>query len=142
VEAVAIAEGLWRWTAQHSEGGEVAGVYYEAADATVLFDPLVPAGEEERFLRHLDADVERRGLPVVVLLTAERNRRSADGLAERYRGRVGGPLPEGVDAIPVESAAEQEVAYFIRPHAVLVVADARSVARAELPVERVLASGG
>jgi hypothetical protein len=142
VEAVAIAEGLWRWTAQHAEGGEVAGVYYEAADATVLFDPLLPAGEEERFLRHLDADVEWRGLPVVVLLTAERNRRSADELAGRYRGRVGGPLPEGVEAIPVDGAAEEGVAYFIRPYAALVVTDARSGARPELPVERVLVSGG
>jgi hypothetical protein len=140
VEAVAIAEGLWRWTAEQPGAGEVGCVYFEAADATVLFDPLVPAGEEERFLRNLDADVERRALPVVILLTAERNRRSADELAARYRGRVGGALPDGVDVIPLEGT--HEVAYLIRPHTALVAADARSAARLELPVERLLVSGG
>jgi hypothetical protein len=98
-------------------------VYYEAADATVLIDPLVPAGEKDDFLRHLDADVERRGLPVVILLSAEWHRRSTDELAERYGARIGGTLSEGVEEIPIEGADERQVAYFIGPHAALVVAE-------------------
>jgi hypothetical protein len=177
VEAVRVAEGLWRWTAPHPnwekwpnherEAREVGCVYYEAEDATVLLDPLVPAGEEEAFLRHLDADVERRGLPVVILLTAVWHRRSADELAARYDARISGRLPEGVEELAIEGADERQVAYFIRPHAALVVAEifgvdvdgqlyvAQSPALArrdeleasldrimELPIERLLVSHG
>ena len=72
-----LAPGLWRWTAPHPnwrEGAdweqEVGCVYYEAPDATVLIDPLVPP-ERERFFEALDRDVERRGLPVSILLTQQ-----------------------------------------------------------------------
>ncbi|MFZ0341650.1 MAG: hypothetical protein WAL31_04890 [Gaiellaceae bacterium] len=133
MEAVRIAEGLWRWTAEHPNWehwpeherwpSEVGCVYYEAEDATVLVDPLVPAGDEDDFLRHLDADVERRGPPVVILLTAEWHRRSADELVARYDARLGGAPPEGVEEIPIEGADERQVAYFIAPHAALVVAE-------------------
>jgi hypothetical protein len=133
VEALRLADGLWRWTAEHPrwehwpdherEAREVGCVYYEADDATVLIDPLVPAGDEDDFFRHLDADVERRGLPVVILLTADWHRRSADELAARYGGRIGGGLPAGVEALAIEGADERQVAYFIRPHAALVVAE-------------------
>jgi len=133
VEAVRLAEGLWRWTAPHPnwenwpnherEAREVGCVYYEADDATVLVDPLVPADEEDSFFRHLDTDVGRQRLPVVILLTAEWHRRSADELAERYDARIGGTLPEGVDEIPIEGADERQVAYFIRPHAALVTCE-------------------
>ena len=111
------------WPNREREAREVGCVYYEAADATVLVDPLVPAGREEDFFRHLDADVQRRPLPVVILLTAEWHRRSVDELAERYDARIGGPLPEGVEEVPIEGADERQVAYFIRPHAALVVAE-------------------
>ena len=162
-----LADGLWRWTALHPEWGEDVGcVYYEAADATVLIDPLVPAGEEDDFFRHLDADVERRGLPVVILLTCEWHRRSANELAARYHASIGGELPDGVDEIAIEGADERQVAYFIRPHGALVVAEIfatdggelevrptpalerrdeleASLARImELPVERLLVSHG
>jgi hypothetical protein len=133
VEAVRVAEGLWRWTAEHPSWEhwpgherltrEVGCVYYEAGDATVLFDPLVPAGEEASFFRHLDADVNRRELPVVVLLTADWHRRSAGDLAARYDACIGGPLPEGVEEIAIEGAVERQVAYFLRSHAALVVAE-------------------
>jgi hypothetical protein len=133
VEAIRIAEGLWRWTAVHPrwehwpdherESPEVGCVYYEADDASVLIDPLVPAGGEDEFLRHLDADVERRRLPVVILLTAEWHRRSTDELAARYDARTGGALPAGVEELAIEGADERQVAYFIRPHAALVVAE-------------------
>ena len=133
MEALRVAEGLWRWTAVHPRweywpnhervAREVGCVYYEAPDAAVLVDPLVPAGEEDDFFRHLDADVSRRGLPVAILLTAEWHRRSADELAARYDARIGDPLPAGVEEIPIEGADERQVAYFIRPHAALVVAE-------------------
>jgi len=124
VETRQVAHGLWRWTALHPLWGEEVGcVYFEAAGATVLIDPLVPAGEEEQFFRHLDADVERRGLPVVILLTCEWHRRSTDQLAERYGARVGGELPDGIEEIPIEGADERQAAYFIRPHQALVVAE-------------------
>jgi hypothetical protein len=133
VEVLRLADGLWRWTAVHPrwehwpnherESPEVGCVYYEAADATVLIDPLVPAGEQDDLFRHLDADIARRGLPVVVLLTAEWHRRSADELAARYEARIGGALPEGVEEISIEGADERQVAYFIRPHAALVTCE-------------------
>jgi hypothetical protein len=133
VEAVRVADGLWRWTAEHPRWEHwpdherlspgVGCVYYEADDATVLFDPLVPAGEEDDFFRHLDADIERRRLPVVILLTADWHRRSAEDLSARYHARIGGALPTGVEEIPIEGADERQVAYFLRPHAALVVAE-------------------
>jgi hypothetical protein len=132
-----LADGLWRWTAEHPdwenwpgherEAREVGCVYYEADDATVLVDPLVPRGEEDGFFRHLDADIERRERPVVILLTASWHRRSADELAARYEARIGGALPGGVEEVAIEGADERQVAYFIRPHAALVVAEIFSV---------------
>ena len=90
VKVSELAPGLWRWTALHpdwkaGEGWEqeVGCVYYEAADTTVLIDPLVPA-EQERFFAALDRDVERRGLPVMILLTCAWHARSAAELTERY----------------------------------------------------------
>ena len=137
MEVLRLAEGLWRWTAPHPnwenwpgrehEAREVGCVYYEADDATVLIDPLVPAGDDDDFLRHLDADVERRGLPVVILLTAEWHRRSADDLAIRYDARIGGALPASVEEVAIEGADERQVAYFIRPHAALVVCEVLAV---------------
>jgi hypothetical protein len=115
------------WPNRERESAEVGCVYFEAGDATVLIDPLVPAGEEDDFFRHLDADVERHGLPVVILLTAEWHRRSADELADRYDARTGGTLPAGVEEILIEGADERQVAYFIRPHAALVVCEVFAV---------------
>jgi hypothetical protein len=125
-----LAEGLWRWTTAGA-----GCVYYEAPDAVVLFDPLVPAGEEEEFLAYLDRDVERLGLPVSILLTAERNERSAPFLRERYG--ADGRVPATVEVYPV---GPQEVAYLIRPHRTLVVASPGAVPAAELSVELVLPS--
>ena len=135
-----IAPGLWRWTAPHpdwkpsdAEAGDgweqdVGCVYLEAADATVLIDPLIPAAtaDRERFLKHLDADVERRGRPVAILLTTESHRRSAPELAERYGAETLVPpagsqttLPGGVAALD----AVFEVALWIPAHAALVTGD-------------------
>lgn len=126
-----LAEGLWRWTTAGA-----GCVYYEAPDAVVLFDPLVPAGEEEKFLPYLDRDVERLDLPVSILLTDAGNERSAPFLRERYR--ADDRVPPTVDIYPTR----QQLAYFIRPHRALVVASAdhSSAALSDLPVELVLAS--
>jgi hypothetical protein len=131
VDVERLAEGLWRWTTVNA-----GCVYYEAPDAVVLFDPLVPAGEEEEFLAYLDRDVERLGLPVSILLTADRNERSAPFLRERYD--AGRQVPATVEVRPVAGA----LAYFIRPHGALVIAalDDYPVASWKLPVEFVLAS--
>jgi glyoxylase-like metal-dependent hydrolase (beta-lactamase superfamily II) len=123
-----VAPGLWRWTAPHPEWKEgddwerdVGCVYYEAPDATVLVDPLVPGDEERgRFYEALDRDVERRGLPVAVLLTCEWHRRSTDDLVERYGAEVGA-LPREVLALPFEVA--EETMYWLPEHAALVTGD-------------------
>jgi glyoxylase-like metal-dependent hydrolase (beta-lactamase superfamily II) len=106
-----LAPGLWRWTAPHpdwKEGAdwdqEVGCVYYEAPDATVLIDPLVPP-ERERFLEALDRDVERRGLPVTILLTCKWHERSAVELKERYG--AGDTPPAGVEAFLVLPEIEE-----------------------------------
>jgi len=147
VDVRRLADGLWRWTAPYPNAAawpdwgppvppDVGCVYYEAPDAVVLIDPLLPAGEEEKFLTHLDRDVKRLGLPVSILLTAQRHERSARLLRERYG--ADDRIPRTVEAYPVSA----ELAYFIRPHGALVVAtvDLSSAAIAELPVELVLAS--
>jgi hypothetical protein len=127
-----LADGLWRWTAPHPNAAnwpdwgppvppEVGCVYYEAPDAVVLIDPLLPAGEEEEFLAFLDGDVERVGLPISILLTASWHERSAATLRERYG--ADDRVPESVEAYPVGGSPEEQLAYFIRPHRALVVAE-------------------
>ena len=128
-----VADGLWRWTASPGVGC----VYYEAPGAVVLIDPLVPDGEEEKFLAYLDRDVERLGLPVSILLTDSSDERSAPFLRERYH--AGDRVPGSVEAHPVG----ERKAYFVRPHRALVVATLEPwpAPVAELPVEVVLVTG-
>jgi hypothetical protein len=176
VDVQRLADGLWRWTAPHPNAAnwpgfgppvppEVGCVYYEAPDAVVLIDPLLPAGEEEEFLTYLDRDVARLALPVSILVTAAWHERSASILRERYR--ASDRIPDSIEAYPVEGAPEEQLAYLIRPHRALVVAEIfvgdghgglalspspaledrgaldRSLrAIAELPVELVLVSHG
>ena len=124
-----LADGLWRWTT-----AAAGSVYYEAPDAVVLFDPLLPAGEEQKFLAYLDRDVDRLGLPVSILLTDARHERSAPALRKRYE--AGDRVPETVEVHPTEA---EQVAYFIRPHRALVVASL-GVLPTGLTVELVLPS--
>ena len=126
-----LAPGLWRWLAPHPgwepnpEPGspadwprDVGCVYYEAPEAVVLIDPLVPP-ERAAFLEALDRDVERLGLPVAILLTVSWHERSAGELATRYD--AGREAPSGVVALHVERA--QETLYWLPEPATLVSGD-------------------
>ena len=120
-----LAPGLWRWTAPHPDWKEgddwerdVGCVYYEAAGATVLIDPLVPP-EREPFFEALDRDVERRGLPVAILLTCTWHERSADELTERYDATD--VPPAGVEPFPLPEV--DETIWWLPEHATLVAGD-------------------
>ncbi len=134
MEVTRIADGLWRWTTAHPEwrpgcgwDEEVGCVYWEADDAVVLVDPLVPVetSERSRFLDALDRDVERAGQSVVVLLTCEGHERSSAELGERYGGRThgrgAGLLPTGVVAVACASA--HELVYWLEGPAAVVCGD-------------------
>jgi glyoxylase-like metal-dependent hydrolase (beta-lactamase superfamily II) len=140
-----VRPGLGYWTAPHPQWKgatswpeEVGCVYYEAADSLVLIDPLLPRGWETSFLETLDLEVERLGQPVAVLLTAPWHARDAASVAERYgtvvwahpdaRERLrfesqSGPLPDGLESFSPGGVQEGDVAFYIRPHRALVVAE-------------------
>jgi glyoxylase-like metal-dependent hydrolase (beta-lactamase superfamily II) len=157
-----LAPGLWRWTAPHPawtprQGGpagwepSVGCIYYEASDAVVLIDPLVPPSgtpDERRYWAALDRDVERTGLPVAVLVGNAYHGRSADAIRARYgerratsvhvhadaRDRVscsvtspfedGETLPGEVHAHAIAGLDTGETAFWIPAHRALVFADA------------------
>jgi glyoxylase-like metal-dependent hydrolase (beta-lactamase superfamily II) len=125
-----IATGLWRWTGLHpawtpAEGGpdgwdpEVGSYYYEGPEAIVLFDPLVPMEDRDRFFEALDRDVERVGRPVRVLLTVADHRRSSAELAERYEGTVD-EIPAGVETV---MERWNERVFWVPEHSALVFGD-------------------
>lgn len=125
MNVVELAPGLWRWTAPHPEWKqsddweqEVGCVYYEAPGSTVLIDPLVPP-ERDRFFEALDRDVERRGLPVTILLTCDWHRRSTDELTERYAANDA--VPESVEAFPLPQI--EETVWWLPEHGTLVAGD-------------------
>jgi hypothetical protein len=128
-----LADGLWRWEATP----DVGSVYYEAPDAVVLFDPLVPDEDQEKFFEYLDRDVERLGLPVSILLTTLLNARSASSLRERYGAND--RIPQSVEAYPVDG---DRTAYFVRPHRALIIPTLglSPAGITDLPVDLVLVS--
>lgn len=145
-----LATGLWRWTAPHpdwTEGADwprdVGCVYVETAGSVILIDPLVPGDPQARetFLAHLDADVERNGKPVAILLTLPWHVRSAAELADRHGAEVWASsatakqvdgvvtkpfepaeiLPGGV--IGIDAQREGETMYWLPEHRALVPGD-------------------
>jgi hypothetical protein len=135
MEVQELRPGLWRWTAPHPEwehaenwGPDVASIYAELPQAIVVIDPLVPAGEDERFWSALDRDVERLGRPVHVLLTVHWHERSVAAVLDRYgatlwRPEEKGELPEGVHAEVVRGSDWVEALFYLEPHHALVAGD-------------------
>jgi glyoxylase-like metal-dependent hydrolase (beta-lactamase superfamily II) len=150
MKVVELAPGLWRWTTPHPDWSEaeewpreVGSVYYEAPEATVLFDPLVPAGaDRDRFFEALDRDVERAGRPVAIVLSLYDHERSAAELGERYGAELWAPaasvpriettvahpfapgdaLPGGLEAL--DAGRRGEVLLWIPAHGTLFTGDA------------------
>ena len=150
-----IAPHLWWWTAPHPDWGpedfvdgqgwerEVSCYALVEGDDLVLFDPLVPAGEEERFWAALDADVAHHG-PPSILITVFWHVRSAPVILERYEGATlwahapsadevakrapvsrtfsdGDVLPGGVEVIALHHM--DEAAFWLPSHRALVFGD-------------------
>jgi glyoxylase-like metal-dependent hydrolase (beta-lactamase superfamily II) len=141
-----LAPGMRYWFAPHPAWKpeenwpeDVLCAYYEVPEALVLFDPLVPRGEEDEFWRVLDGDVERLGRPVRVLLTAPWHDRDTTLVVERYGADVwahpealwkGHPvltttaeLPTGVEPFLPDGNEEGQAMFFIREHRTLVTGD-------------------
>lgn len=133
---VELRPGLHRWTARHPDadpdpvsgspadwGPDVGCVAYQARDALVLVDPLVPHDRPE--LRDaLDGLVRRHGRRVAILTTLGFHRRSRDELAARYdasTSRAWKTLPEGVETVRIEGAGETMV--WLPEHRALVPGD-------------------
>ena len=118
-----VAPGLRYWLAPHPEWRpgndwpeEVLCVEYEAPEALVLIDPLVPGGGEDEFWEH----AQRLGAPVRVLLTAPWHRRDA---ALFTGALLEGDPPAGIETFVADGVQEGQRAFFIREHRTLVVAE-------------------
>lgn len=150
-----IAPRLWWWTAPHPgwtpdqfrDGRgwqrEVSCYALVADDALVLFDPLVPQGDEERFWAALDRDVEEHG-PPAILVTIFWHARTSQEILDRYEGaaawahepaaaplaervrvsdtfRDEEPLPGGVTAIAMHH--RDEAAFWLERERALLLGD-------------------
>jgi glyoxylase-like metal-dependent hydrolase (beta-lactamase superfamily II) len=83
----------------------VGSVAYEAPDAFVFVDPILP----DELWEPLDERVRRHGKPVVVLTTVKWHRRSRDRVVARYgasTSRARSALPTGVETVPLRGAGE------------------------------------
>jgi glyoxylase-like metal-dependent hydrolase (beta-lactamase superfamily II) len=121
MEIEELRPGLHRWAADHPEavpdpkpgspadwGPAVGSVAYEARDALLLVDPLVP----DDGWAALDALVERHGRRVTVITTIGFHRRSRPAVVERYgasTSRAKKTLPEGVETFAITGAGETMV---------------------------------
>jgi hypothetical protein len=130
---VELQPGLWRWTAPHpawQPGAvtdspndwprDVGCVLYEADDALVFIDPLVP--DDPAFWDWADARCGRRR--VVVLTTIAFHRRSRDVLVGRYKAsgsRAKRNMPRGVESLPICGAGE--TMFWLHKHRALVPGD-------------------
>lgn len=150
-----LGDGLWTWQVPHPDWTPATGaradgwprlvssVYHEAPSHVLLVDPQLPSDPDDhsRFLLHLDMDLERVGLPLVVALTCRWHVRSAAEL----RGRYGCPVVAadadgthldgvvtdryaefeiaGVDPIPTGAPGQAEVVIHLQAPNVLVVGD-------------------
>jgi hypothetical protein len=144
---------LWRWTARHPDWTpgdrwepQVGCYAYVAADlgTLVLFDPLIPVGDEDAFWDAVDGDVAHHG-PPNVLITVDWHTRSSQAILDRYDGarvwayapardelgkrttitdvfELGDPLPGGVEPYDA-GGSEHEVAYRIPEYAAVVIGD-------------------
>jgi hypothetical protein len=129
--------GLRRWTTEHPAWSPdeawpqlVGSVAAELDDGLVVVDPQVPTDPDEaaRLWSTLAADVDRTGLPVVVLLTCEWHGRSSAAVAERFGAPVWHPgsetpLPAGVAPIRVEGADWEESLLVLPRYAAVVAGD-------------------
>jgi hypothetical protein len=126
VELQQVARGLWRWTEPHPEWEapeeedspadwpcDVGCVAYETGETLVLIDPLV--GDDHHGLDELASTKDH----VSILRTIRWHGRSGAELAERYDAST--DVPEGVEAIDLEGAAE--TMYWIPEHGTLVPGD-------------------
>lgn len=121
---VELAPGLHRWTARHPDaqpspkpggpadwGPDVGCVAYEAPDALLLVDPLVP--DDRPDLRDdLDRLVRGHGRRVAIVTTLRFHRRSREELTRRYdasTSRARKTLPEGVETLQIEGGGETMV---------------------------------
>ena len=111
-----LRSGLHRWTAAHPDAEpnpkpgspadwdpDVGSVAYEAADALLLVDPLVP----DDGWGALDDLVERHAHPVALFVTLPFHRRSREAVMERYGATE--TVPSGVDTIAIDGAGETMV---------------------------------
>ena len=133
LRVVALAPGLWRWSAAGSPcpRGDVASTYCETDGAIVLVDPVVPPPGSEvhaRFFRALDRDVERVGGPVLVLATCPEHARDVAELRSRYPR-----LLEALDGVRVTSTSDpNETCVHLASHDAIVTGHAEPQSHASL----------
>jgi hypothetical protein len=92
-------------------GPDVASIAYEAPDALLLVDPLVPEDRVD-LQKEIDALVRRHGQSVAIVTTLQFHRRSRSALAERYgatTSRAKRTLPRDVETVVVRGAGETMV---------------------------------
>lgn len=146
-----IADGLWRWTAQHPEwhpgqfGSEVASFAIQAGDDTVLVDPLLPP-DPDPVLDLIEQQLNGR---LSILITIPYHVRSSEEIRGHFRRRAettiwghracrkrlrdqagfkefepGDELPAGVTAYAIGKPRRYEMPLLIASHSALVFGDA------------------
>jgi glyoxylase-like metal-dependent hydrolase (beta-lactamase superfamily II) len=156
-----LADGLWRWTAQHPEwhpgefGREVASFAVQAGDETVLIDPLLPP-EPDPVLALIGAQLGGR---LSILITIPYHVRSSEEIRRHFRGRAettiwghpacrkrlqeqdgfrelapGDELPAGISAHAIGKPRRHEMPLLLPSHEALVFGDAVAEVDGELRV--------